>query len=176
MTKRFQQAYDALINAFFEGTLAKGTCLACACGTIVSNAAGIKVTEEMIQDKCSFTSLGRNDLSWQHVRIPRFINSKILYVPIPHDSPFYTDSVRKISDNVKELTGYNTEELTQIENAFEYNTKIGFSSYPYTSIQDVLEDQYNGLVAVFEVLCKLDNISDVDYKSKLKEKEELVLA
>lgn len=43
MTERFQKAYDALVNAFFDGTLAKGTCKACAVGNIVGAACGATI-------------------------------------------------------------------------------------------------------------------------------------
>jgi hypothetical protein len=43
MTQRFEKAYNALYNAFMNGTLAKGTCAACAVGNIVADAMGAKI-------------------------------------------------------------------------------------------------------------------------------------
>ena len=49
MTTRFKNAYDALYKAFMNGTLAKGSCSACAIGNIVSAAQ--KGTIEIINNE-----------------------------------------------------------------------------------------------------------------------------
>jgi hypothetical protein len=50
MTQRFKNAIDALVYAFFNDTLAKGTCAACAVGNIVAHGWGKKVAS-MITSK-----------------------------------------------------------------------------------------------------------------------------
>lgn len=42
MKTRFNKAIDALVHAYFTGTLAKGDCSFCAVGNIVAGAWNIK--------------------------------------------------------------------------------------------------------------------------------------
>jgi len=145
-TERFNRAFDILTQAYFNGTLHKGTCAACACGNLITAARGISIPKNLfdnheVHQKLADSMLSAELLLW--------------------DEP---------------KTGYTRRELSKVENAFENNTFIHWQTYAYYSEQEILEDQYNGLCAVFEVLCQLDEVTDCDYKAKLQEKEGLVLA
>lgn len=64
-------------------------------------------------------------------------------------------------------TGYSVIDLAKVENVFENNTKIHISEYNFRSKEDVEQDQYNGLMAVVEVLCEIDNIEDVKFYKEM---------
>lgn len=165
MTKRFNKAYDVLVQAFFNGTLAKGDCKCCAVGNIVAGAYGATIEIHEGTATCSMINHLWKALfctSWgiQAKRVPYY------------GKTYIEEALYSI-----EATGYSEEELAKVEYAFETNTNIHIEDYCKNSEQDILEDQYNGLCAVFDVLCELDNIpKEPKYSNKLKEKEGLVLA
>lgn len=66
--------------------------------------------------------------------------------------------------NVIDSTGYRWEELAEIERSFETSTKIHWQEYYRHKKSAIMQDQFNGLMAVVEVLCKLDNIEPTEYK------------
>lgn len=148
MTKRFNKAYNALVKAYFEGTLAKGSCTACAVGNMICDAQNFKIDLKTI-----------NNHSYRELDI------------VPWYDAIWTNSDHNkiIHKKVKELTGYNNEEIRQIERAFENNTRIGGKSYDRYTAQEILEDQYNGLCAVVDVLLELDGLKDNGHKAKFKE-------
>lgn len=168
MTKRFEFAYNALVQAFFDGTLAKGTCTACAVGNMVAAANDFSIerieTEDEIMFECDYTVE-----QWSNL----FFTTSQRQWRRGHATK---DEDVKIALSLIEKTGYSEDELAKIEFAFETHTQILSGIYHKHSEQEILEDQYNGLCAVFEVLCKLDNVEGVDYKAKLQEREGLVLA
>lgn len=157
MTERFQRAFNALTTAYFEGTLAKGHCCKCAVGNLCNN------TETWSYLFCSSQSGQTIYYDGQYLRNP-FVNSP-------------DDRVLIIKRALSEIaaTGYTWQELAKVEEAFETNTKIWVSKYEYHSEQAILEDQYNGLAAVFKVLCELDGIEDsMQYETQLKNHPKLV--
>lgn len=161
MTNRFQKVYDILINAFFTGTLAKGTCTACAVGNIVTAAQNGKVIK--VEDYFKST-----------IPTGNFVWSNIFYTA-NGEQKNYIDRYPKKCEELKKLTSYTAEELAEIEYTFETNTNIKFDYYHQHTEQKILEDQYNGLVAVFDVLMRLDNITEVEPQKKLREHPNLVL-
>ncbi len=155
---RFTSAYDSLIASFFDGTLSKGYCTTCAIGNIVARAQGIiptrnnKIFDMSKHLKVSFWAL-------------LFLTSN------GHQDKFYEKGgCHEEMNRLKDITGYTAEELAKVEWVFEQNTKIYQFNYPSYSEQEILEDQYNGLCAVFEVLCRLDGIIDSSYESELKKR------
>jgi hypothetical protein len=168
MTTRFKKAYDALVRAFFEGTLAKGTCVACACGNIIFDAIGDPVTKEDLSKEIEFSGLslrsGKKDSynAWSHKR------GRI-------DGKFRAFC---FVENEINAAGYTAKEFARIENAFENNTKISYGSYPNRNEQQILEDQYKGLCAVVDVLLELDGeeFSGEELKNKFKEHPKLLIA
>lgn len=155
MTQRFEKSYNALYNAFMNGTLGKGTCTACAIGNIVADAMGVEITRVNNNFKTE-----KNVTFWANMF-------------------FTSDGIQVIMDNwdyhevddLFNLTGYTVHELMKIEYAFETNTKICFIAYQEISEQEVMEDQFNGLMAVMDVLIELDKVEDGElYKESFKNK------
>lgn len=154
MTERFRKATDALYNAFFNGTLAKGTCTACAVGNIVCDAMGGKIFTD--PDCGLFVSTVGNEF-WGSFFATNYRQQKIEYD-------------RGVDLLLQNLTNYSLDELAQVENAFEKNTKINYLNYNNSSEQDILEDQYKGLCAVFDVLMELDGMDEAEaiHETKLR--------
>lgn len=158
-SERFNKATDALYNAFFNGTLAKGNCLKCAVGNIVSSCLGA-VNENDAYEKGA----------WKWKRL-FYTNEKGQQNPKNN----YLENAITEALKIISYTGYTEDELAKIEYAFETNTKINHEDYFQYSTQETLEDQYNGLVAVFDVLLELEGIENNGHKEKLKTHPKLEL-
>jgi hypothetical protein len=62
-------------------------------------------------------------------------------------------------------TGYSVLELAKVEKAFETNTKIHYNLYSEYTREQILQDQFNGLMAAVDVLCEIEGIEDAtEYK------------
>lgn len=166
-TARFDKAYNALVQAFFNGTLAKGTCTACAVGNIVADAQGGEIKKVRNGFRCTTPNgfwgdvfhTQSHSILWGLFRI----NSQC----VEEDA-----TVRDMA-KIETLTGYTADEMAQIEYAFERNTLIKYSRYNKKREQSILEDQYNGLCAVVDVMLKLDGIADNGHKAKFREHKSL---
>lgn len=180
MTERFQKAYDSLVRAFFEGTLAKWTCTACACGNIILDAVGTPLTKEQFNDdlyRMSIDSLVDID----KVRIERattlseFSNNLWANKRVVSDGDYVALEPYKHEINA---AGYTAEEFARIENAFENNTVIKIGRYPQFREESILEDQYKGLCAVVDVLLELDDEKEDpdELKQKFREHPKLATA
>jgi hypothetical protein len=150
MTQRFEKAYNALYNAFMNNTLAKGSYRACAVGNIVADAMGGNVYKE----KSGF-EYGCNVINswWSEMFITTHCGQSITTTRQNLDVTDY----RK---RIKNLTGYTWKELAKVERVFEQNTKINHQRYCEYSEKDIMEDQFNGLMAVMDVLIKFDNVEE----------------
>lgn len=161
---RFNKAYNALVNAFFNGTLAKGTCTACAIGNIVADAMGAEIIR--IDEGVStpyFTCEENNDF-WKGIFAT---NSKF--------QARYFGRYPQLELRLKSLTDYTHLELAQVEETFERNTRISACDYGWVSEQQALEDQYNGLRAVVDVLLSFEEntTNPIPYKEKFREHPKL---
>jgi hypothetical protein len=154
MTKRFKNAVDALMYAFFNETLAKGTCSACAVGTIVAWGAGEKVGKSL--SPVYIRDLISNDLWGMAFSTTDGIQSR--------DYKMEKEWFVKICIKA---TGYSADELARIEYVFNTNTEIHYKNYPNHTKQEIMEDQYNGLCAVMDVLCEIETIQDAASYKKL---------
>jgi len=150
MTQRFEKAYNALYKAFMNDTLAKGSCAACAVGNIVADAMGGKVYKRSsgFEYGCDVFNSWWSDMFYTTKSGQTITTTK--------ENPNVTDYRKRI----KELTGYTWRELAKVERVFEKNTKIRHVSYSGCSEKDIMEDQFNGLMAVMDVLIELDNIEE----------------
>lgn len=166
MTTRFKKSYDALIKAYFEGTLAKGTCLACACANIIADAQGGKISQ-LPPDKNGRVNFicDTNNSFWSEIFICGEPTSFV-------DEPFIESSKQDLLD----LTGYSWEEMMLVERAFESTCRLNNTHYGHCTQQEILKDQFNGLSAVVDVLCELDNIPNEDKSFNLKFREHPQLA
>lgn len=126
MKERGQKAYDALVKAFFEGTLAKGTCACCAVGNIVASYHGIEIPGNLWDDRRLHESMAIDIVT---------IWGGFICNP---------------------AAGYSAYEISLIEAAFEGATEIRWEQYKRRSESEIIADQYNGLCAVFDVLVRLD--------------------
>lgn len=163
MTQRFEKAYNALYNAFMNDTLAKGTCTACAVGNIVADAMGAKVYSQEDMNSIRFLCSDDN-YWWQRMFVTSSEGQKIR--KISEDS-----NVKYLRKKILNLTGYTWRELAKVEKAFEENTKIPFDKYNHYTPEQIMEDQFKGLMAVMDVLIELDNIKQgSSYKETFKNK------
>jgi N-acetylglutamate synthase/N-acetylornithine aminotransferase len=86
-----------------------------------------------------------------------------------HKTDEYNDNINY--GRLKDLTGYSVEELAKIEFAFETNTKISFVNYFNSTEEQIMEDQFNGLMAVMDVMIELDDVKEGEkYKETFKNK------
>jgi hypothetical protein len=163
MTQRFEKAYNALYNAFMNDTLAKGTCKACAVGNIVADAMGAKVYKREWESSITFHCSKQIDW-WQKMFVTGYGGQRI--TKISEDS-----KVKQLRKKILNLTGYTWRELARIEKTFEESTKIGNSYYLKYTPEQIMEDQFNGLMAVMDVMIELDNIKQGStYKETFKNK------
>lgn len=153
MTERFKRAYDALVKSYFNNTLAKGSCAACAVGNILADAVGMRTLQpEEVEKRFPYSN---SVAEWYDYKIPEW--------PLR----LYT---HKVSQKIRELTGYTGREISKIEEAFEENTHIHWMDYPTKSPSEILTDQFNGLKAVVELMMEFDNIKGDQYVDKFKGK------
>ncbi|MGA9651938.1 hypothetical protein [Pedobacter sp.] len=149
MTKRFKNAIDALVYAFFNDTLAKSECSACAVGNIVAHAFGKKLNPERLDFSVRNDNGTPND-AWGQAFATDW---------------GYQDIVKSKLKDARVLecinsTGYSVLEMAKVEKAFESNTKIRYSAYDNHSKDEIMQDQYKGLMAVVSVLCEIEGIED----------------
>ena len=161
MTERFEKAYNALLKAFMNDTLASGTCKACAVGNIIADAMdGVVYKDDDTDDfDCNV-----DNAWWKDVFVTSESGQTIYKVKDDGNIKVY----RK---RMFELTGYEWHELARIEKTFENNTKIKNYSYPDYGEHEIMEDQFNGLMAVMDVLIELDDVAEGQkYKNEFKNK------
>lgn len=165
-TERFKKAYNALVNAFYNGTLQAGNCRACAVGNIVASCINFELKPEHLE----IATEGLDNTGWiKSVREAFHISSGDISEKVWNKQ--YT------SIELHDITGYSPLELAKIESVFEENTYLkNYFEISYSE-EELLEDQYNGLVAVVEVLLELDNIKPEEhYNKKFREHPKLIEA
>ena len=168
-TERFDKAYKALYNAFMNGTLAKWDCAACACGNIIAAANNLILTSEELKSRsdCSI-SISEIDYNSQiGVKIEKLWKSNFSSIDLKTNDNY----LFKVNS-----AGYTGLEFSRIEIAFETNTKIRSFDYYLFTENEILNDQYNGLIAVMDVLIELDNIENITEKESFKNHPNLILA
>lgn len=177
-TERFRKAYNALLGAYFNGKLGKGDCTMCAVGNICKEPAEkLGVLNHSWKDK--FFTDGKGNSNYANVG--EIITKSGIPLLIEYLDKNEQESARRRLINAETLikhTGYSQKELARIEKAFERNTKINVLDYSDTPEQDILNDQFNGLNAVIDVLVELDNIPNEtkSYNNKFKEHPKLQLS
>lgn len=147
-SKRFDNAISALVKAFFDGTLGKGNCCACAVGNICAAAINEKPS-------LKFGYIG-NSMKWRFVFVTFSSEGQREF---PSGNYKYQEGIDLINK-----TGYSKVELMKVELAFELNTKIDWKKYPLADKSEIMQDQYNGLMSVVDVLCEIEGIESAEYK------------
>ncbi|GGB78708.1 hypothetical protein [Dyadobacter sediminis] len=155
MTKRFKDSVDALVYAFFHDLLAKGNCSACAVGSMVAWGAGERNRKDL--DPVCIYDLVTNDMWAEAFSTTNGIQAR--------------DLKKEKEWHIKyciQATGYNADQLAKVEYAFETNTTIQYVDYGFHSKEEIMQDQFNGLCAVLDVLCEIEKIPDSgSYKKQL---------
>lgn len=161
---RFERAYNALINAYHNDTLAKGTCTACAVGNIVADAQGLQIiTTKLVTSNAYLYKVDNTILQWG-----------LMFTTCGNIQRNNIKSYPGQAKLLKKLTGYSAEELALLEYAFEINTKINFLTYYTHSEQSILEDQFNGLEAVVNIMLQLENMVNTNHIDKLRKHPKLL--
>jgi hypothetical protein len=152
MTQRVMKAIDIFLDAINGGTLAKGTCTACAVGNLVAHGLGGKVR---IIRKPDFTYAYCEDERKNHVENREWSTAfRTSWESQTVDSDFFYNP--EVIKNI-EATDFTLEELMQIEYAFEINTKYSIISYHKCAPQEIRADQINGLAAVVKVMLSFED-------------------
>lgn len=152
-TERFNRAISALVKGYMKNTLAKGSCYACAVGNMIAHSLGKEVVNEDY------------NYSWDRQKTISTYWTMVFNTNLEGEQLIKPDAYIKYTPAKKEIdsTGYSFEELAQVELAFERNTKIVHTNYYKFAEKDpraIDEDQLNGLMAVVDVLCKIEGIED----------------
>ncbi len=160
MEKRIENAIDIFLDALNNGTLAKGTCFACACGNIVAAKLGIKPIIHKNHDDY-ITAGNERKLGGEWILAVK-------------DNFDVCEEIKSIGINQIKETGFTVDEFKQIEEAFESNTFINFKLYNNYSKEKVRADQIKGLEAVVKVMLTFNEDAKTDVKEVFTNKAELI--
>ena len=149
MTSRIKNAIDVFLDALNNGTLAKGTCVACAVGNLVAHDIGVKIFKNQYED---FDT--KNSLSWAWSNLFLTVSGK-QNINFDKNSKHYKNGIKSIS-----YTEFTIDELKRIEFVFETNTKIHYRDYKYFSNKEIFQDQLKGLEAVVKIMLTFDKQVD----------------
>lgn len=133
-SQRFETAIHRLVKAFFDGTLSKGICSACAVGTMCNEYHEWSVLF-LTDNNSNQLRTGLNRL-----RVGNF----------PPGIEIEKELILR--------SGYDADDLARIERTFEGSTKISYYYYDDFPRQAIMQDQFNGLMAVVDVLCEIEGI------------------
>ncbi len=117
MTERIEKAIDIFLDALNKGTLAKGTCTACAVGNLVAHGMGINITPTNLSNGELDFEIDSpiNNGSWGKLFITNFDGYQNKHFENLNDPDVQT-CIR--------ATDFTWQELAKIENTFERNTSI----------------------------------------------------
>lgn len=150
---RLERTVDIFLDAINNGTLAKGTCVACAVGNLVAHGLNAKIKQYPNKTfGCS-----KNNHFWRYL----FITDN--NIQKRNKDIFYEKML-------KGLTEYSIEELALIEYTFETNTFISYISYQDYTKEEVKQDQINGLSAVIELIKTFDENKSFDIQKEFVDK------
>ena len=168
----FDHSVSVLVRAYFEGTLASGTCNACAVGNLIVSGLGLTYRKDTslraLREDDSFYAMRRESytpsnnyalsngaasLKW-HSCLTRLRSDRANLWPENIDGDML-DASKEIDS-----TGYSLEEIIDIEGAFESGCIIHYANYCRINKQDVLEDQFRGLMGVMDTLFKIHEVTN----------------
>jgi hypothetical protein len=149
-SKRFNNAITALVKGFFEGTLFKNSCSACAVGNMVAYSLNYKIDNDKGNNWADGTMT-----AWDSVFTTSYGKQKFL-------PDRYVDEAKEQIDS----TGYTVDELAKVEFAFETHTKIDWCDRKHFTQERLMADQFNGLMAVVDVLMEIEGMDKTvnDYR------------
>lgn len=142
MQATFDNTVSILVKAFLQGKLQHGSCTACAVGNLVTAA---RPELKRVNSRIWALADGRNldGMDW--------------YQTVRRDFEEVTEAVYTRGIEQLECTGYSLEQITQIEAAFEFRAVDKEKRFSFFSMEES-EKQYNGLMAVVDVLAEIHNI------------------
>ena len=149
MTNRIEKAIDIFLDAVNNGTLAKGSCVACAVGNLVTH--GMNGTISKTKSK-----FGDYDVFESNVESSCWSSA---FVTTEGKQSVYINCFNNpnVTSNV-EATDFTILELAQIEFAFEANTEMDYRDYHLATPEEIRADQIKGLEAVINVMMKFDEV------------------
>lgn len=165
MTKRIENAINVFLDAINNGTLAKGTCVACAVGNLVAHGMDAKIESKLTEDGIDFECEKENGIWAVLFRTNRHGKQEI-------DNFFIDDD--DVLGNIN-ATKFTWQELAIIENVFETNAKINFMQYINHTQTEIKQDQIKGLEAVIKVMMEFDN-DQFDIQEQFTSKVKMVTA
>jgi len=130
----YKKTVDILFDAYFNDTLQRGNCCACAVGNLVAANMGIKFKPGMVVRS-----------AWEKDAFPEW--QWVIWGYIGGDLETGAAQVQ--------ATGYSVYELKKIEMAFESVVSEENALPPE-------DNMFNGLVAVLEVLKQIHQVSEAD--------------
>lgn len=146
--KRFDLAINTLVKAYMKGTLAKGAACGCAVGNIVASANSLSIEKQV------------GMWTWSNGRLSSW--DKVFSTHSNGTQDINLTAYSNLAKEEIDSTGYSWQELAKIEHAFERATQIWFNRYAKLPAKEIEADQYNGLVAVFNVMCEIESIADAE--------------
>ena len=158
MTQRTQEAIDVFLDALNEGTLAKGTCVACAVGNLAAFGMGVKV-KKYNNSNYGFYCDGIDDISnhsWSDAFCTNFHKQKL--------------NEEKFNLPIFQYFKFSPTELAKIENAFEMNTYVSIADYSNRTKEEIRKDQIKGLEAAVKVMLELDENIEETYQEVFSNK------
>lgn len=147
---RLERTIDIFLDAINNGTLAKGSCVACAVGNLVANGLNAKI----FQDSYGFFYCKKDNIFWRN-----------LFITIKNNMQIKNKDII-LEKKLEGLTEYSIEELALIEYTFETNTFISYLKYPCYTEKEIKQDQINGLSAVIELIKSFDNDKSFNIEKK----------
>lgn len=131
MTERISKAIDIFLDAIKTGSLAKGTCAACACGNLVMASLGEKIPfDKLVKDDRLHTAIANRYMQiWGY--------------------------------GYNNETGFTKKELHKIESSFESNSCIHWSNYSLHTPEEIRADQIRGLEAVVQTMMDFDDCKEI---------------
>lgn len=168
MEKRVQNAIDIFLDAINDGTLAKGTCIACAVGNLVAKGLDAKIVKS--NNCANYFACTEENTHWSNLFVTTSSSvSGTIGQVIRRDCIDDPDVVKNIS-----ATEFTWQELAKIEYAFETNTKIHNNEYNSYKKKEIRADQINGLKAVVEVMLTFSNDTETSVSEVFTKKAELI--
>ncbi len=163
MTERISKAIDVFLDALNNGTLAKGTCTACAVGNLVAAGMNGTIIKKRLSNGLHVYSCDKPNGFWGSLFVTDMGEQTV------HDHNLYASNIQ---ENIK-ATDFTWEELAKIEFAFETNTRLGYTQYEVHTPREIRADQVKGLEAVIKVMMEFDEVKE-DVKEVFTSKAELI--
>jgi len=146
MKATFEGTVGILVKAYFDDTLVKNNCYACAVGNIIAHSCGYQFIPCVDSSKKRIVWESANGLYWPLNPIERETITNWYELIVLNDKDSDTAEVRKEIES----TGYTNAQLFEIERAFESQ-----------------KDNFDGLMAVVDVLAEIHKV-DLSTKESAK--------